>query len=447
MYSLLVVDDEKIAIDSVNFIVKNAFENVKVCGSARNGEEAVEIALRQKPDIILMDICMSGMNGLEAIRTIKHVLPQTRFVVVSAYEQFEFAKQAFELNVNDYLLKPVNAQRLKDTIGRITTELDKEQQAVKRSVETKGKFDQALKILEHWLVYSVLLNKDPHNELLKYCELVGVTEKYGYMIIVSYAKEITNNNISTNFSDKDQFYKVLCDILKAKGPCLIGPAMQDKTLVYMFTKQHDTLESKEKSMQVSEEVLRELKKNSALIFKIGIGCVKELSQITSAYEEARYALRLVDSVCHYLDILPEQLSDIQPSEGYSVSSSIESIGNERAFESHNKTIRNAAQYIEENYNSYISLEALSQRLGLSTQYFCKLFKKEMGVNFVDYITKTRLEKAIEMMKEGGKSVKEICFLVGYSDPNYFSRIFKKYTEHSPSEFIKGGSDFETNNLI
>ena len=102
-----------------------------------------------------------------------------------------------------------------------------------------------------------------------------------------------------------------------------------------------------------------------------------------------------------------------------------------------KIISHAKHYIEHNYNQDICLDALSRELGISPQYFSKLFKKEVGVNFIEYLTQLRLKKAKEIMKDGGKSIKEICYMVGYTDPNYFSRIFRKHTDLSPTEYIKG----------
>ncbi len=102
-----------------------------------------------------------------------------------------------------------------------------------------------------------------------------------------------------------------------------------------------------------------------------------------------------------------------------------------------RIVHNAKQYIENNYNCDISLEETAKEIGVSPHYLSKLFKKETKVNFIDYLTRMRLAKAKELMKEGGKSIKEICYMVGYTDPNYFSRIFRKHTDHSPSEFIKG----------
>ena len=82
----------------------------------------------------------------------------------------------------------------------------------------------------------------------------------------------------------------------------------------------------------------------------------------------------------------------------------------------------------------LSLDALSKELDISPYYFSKLFKEETGSNFVEYLTNLRMSRAKELLKDESRSMKEICMEVGYSDPNYFSRIFKKNVGLTPTEY-------------
>lgn len=97
-------------------------------------------------------------------------------------------------------------------------------------------------------------------------------------------------------------------------------------------------------------------------------------------------------------------------------------------------IEKAKSYIRDNYKKDISLDEVSREVDISPYYFSKLFKKETGGNFIEYLTEIRLRNARELLKDSGLSIKEICAESGYSDPNYFSRIFKKYEGVTPSEF-------------
>ena len=97
-------------------------------------------------------------------------------------------------------------------------------------------------------------------------------------------------------------------------------------------------------------------------------------------------------------------------------------------------VRKAQDYIEENVSRDISLNEISEELNISSYYFSKLFKEETGEGFIEYLTKRRVEKAKEMLKDPSKSIKEVGSDCGYSDPNYFSRIFKKSTGMTPTEY-------------
>ena len=528
MYKLMVVDDEKIVRDSVNFIFRNNLSNVRVIAGARNGADAIELFVKHKPDIVLMDICMPGMNGLDTIAEMRQIMPATCFVIISAYEQFEFAKQAVELDVKEYLLKPVNAKRLTETVIKITAELDIEHSKVRKSLETKERYDQALKILEHWLIYSILLSKDPSAELIKYCELIGIKETEGYIMILNYDLQGQSDDRAgqRKNGEKEQFFIVLNDILKVRKHCLMGHAPQNRIIIYVFSKRYDEYESRLRSIGFAKEIIRELKKESKIDFAVGIGGIKDNSLIMDSYEEARKALQKGSSeVIHYSD-LPvrdeekslilhddwQLLNSLEFGDAIAVEEIVDGILDRqdvgefiesRGVSSCNKLIElmvvahrlamelnveedaqlrfstyvsemldisdpqefkawyknrlldlavrihrvreanssriihDARQYIENRYNGDISLESTAKELGISPHYLSKLFKKETNINFIDYLTRLRLSKAKELMKEGGKSIKEICYLVGYTDPNYFSRIFKRHTDHSPSEFIKG----------
>ena len=96
-------------------------------------------------------------------------------------------------------------------------------------------------------------------------------------------------------------------------------------------------------------------------------------------------------------------------------------------------VEKAKKYMEENFSKDISLEDVSMKVDISSYYFSKLFKEETGRNFIEYLTELRMEEAKRLLKETDMSMKEICGMVGYSDPNYFSRSFKKYTGVTPTE--------------
>ena len=100
-------------------------------------------------------------------------------------------------------------------------------------------------------------------------------------------------------------------------------------------------------------------------------------------------------------------------------------------------VEQAKQYIKENFAKEISLDDVSRTVNISPYYFSKIFKEETDENFIEYLTNIRMEKAKELLNNTDYSMKEICSLCGYSDPNYFSRSFKKKMGVTPTEYKEG----------
>ena len=116
-----------------------------------------------------------------------------------------------------------------------------------------------------------------------------------------------------------------------------------------------------------------------------------------------------------------------------IKTSCQNIGSKRQ-ERSTDTIKIARDYIGDNFSKDISLDDVSRVVNISPYYFSKLFKEATGENFIEYLTNIRIEKAKDLLKNSDLSMKEICAMCGYSDPNYFSRTFKKNVGLTPTEY-------------
>lgn len=124
MYKLLIVDDEFLERKAMRLIIKKNFRNLDIVDDAKTGNEAVLLARKYKPDIIIMDIKMPDKNGLEAHKLISEFLPNVKTIILTAYDSFNFAQNAIKLGIADYMLKPAKPTELKQSIDKIISFLE-----------------------------------------------------------------------------------------------------------------------------------------------------------------------------------------------------------------------------------------------------------------------------------------------------------------------------------
>lgn len=142
MISLMVVDDEELILKGIRSILKRDSHGYIMVGEAGNGIEAIETARKVKPELIITDICMPEMNGLEMVKQIREFLPDTKFIILSGYGEFEYAQEAVRLGVIDYLLKPINSSGLYTVLDKVKGQLMKDEN--RRTVERDNLLEKLL---------------------------------------------------------------------------------------------------------------------------------------------------------------------------------------------------------------------------------------------------------------------------------------------------------------
>jgi len=118
MYRVLLVEDEKQIREGLRQLIENLIGGFKIVGEAANGKEGLELARIERPDIIITDIRMPVMNGIDMISGIRGQFSDIDIYILSGYEEFEYAKQALKYRVTDYLLKPISRIELAQTLKR-----------------------------------------------------------------------------------------------------------------------------------------------------------------------------------------------------------------------------------------------------------------------------------------------------------------------------------------
>ena len=160
MYNILLTDDEQIMVDSLTFILNKNFSEQVQLFSATSGTEALEIVAKNQIDIIFMDINMPGLNGLETVRYIMHSKPETVVIILSAFDEFQYAQEAVSLGAFKYLTKPVNRNTVIDTVREAMSAVDKKRGQLSNEVELHKKLDLVSPMVESDFIYSAAFGGD-----------------------------------------------------------------------------------------------------------------------------------------------------------------------------------------------------------------------------------------------------------------------------------------------
>ena len=133
MLGVVIIDDEQVICDLIRSLVHWDQQGLTFLGAAHDGFSAMELIQEKKPDIGVIDIRIPGMDGIEVIEKARKVSPGTRFIVVSGYREFDYARQACSLYVSEYLVKPIDEDELNAALGKICRE---------RALEQAGREEQ-----------------------------------------------------------------------------------------------------------------------------------------------------------------------------------------------------------------------------------------------------------------------------------------------------------------
>ncbi len=429
MIKILVVDDEKYDRDAIIEMLNEGFKEQVEIEEARNGKEAIEIAERMRPDIAIMDIKMPGINGLKAIQEIRKFLPNTYFIVLTAYDYFDFAVEAVKNNVKEYILKPFGKADIVEKIELAIMQVNAEKKKRKLDIENQEKLSNMMPVIENELGFAIINNSLSVIDYETYLGYLDMNFKNGFALVINVLGDQGTRGMGYEF-----------EMLRLQiGECIkryIGK-LHKNVASFRFTrefvsfiqiKEYENEEMIRRSaIGLGSDLRNEIRRLYNMDSVIGIGkCYQGITMMNKSYEEARIALSNSNEntkVVNFCDIE----NKLKASERHTEASN----GGDREKVALFKSVE---QYIKDNLEKELDLDTVAAKFNLSIYYFSRIFKDILGYNFPDYINLLRVKKAKELLLKNEISIKEICYATGYSDPNYFSKVFKKYEGMTPSEY-------------
>lgn len=531
MYKVLIADDEIKVVQLIKSLIHWESLKLELISIANNGIRALSDIELLKPDILITDIRMPGYDGIELIKRAKEFNPDIDIIIISGYQQFDYAHHAIKYDVKDYLLKPLKEEEINHTLLKLVNKYEatrlmnqgrtellmrkkKDREEIKYNFIRKILIDEkhcelsldviktdycinfigsAFKafVIKPDIQYTkenkglliVLLEKISHFldlELKNVCceFIMDITEdriialmNYNFDDYKAIRKAILNvldqvialrdlyENIYIYFALGDEvrnYSEILFSIKSSKARIFdkifdySNRMIEESHKINSFNKFHydeeinvlqhivetyDIETFKNAIERLKEKIIKENNMTGEMIYALGyqlnydlIEFIKREGSIKNEIWKLYVLTRIEIDMANSINVLFEFIKN-------NVIKLIGIVVDQHKLES-KKPINEAIFYINEHFSELISLELISNKVGFSPSYFSSLFKKEMGINFLEYVTTVRMKAAKSMLSDLNKSILEISNDVGYYDIKHFAKQFKKYSGLSPSKFRK-----------
>ncbi len=483
MYNMIIVDDELPTREGMQYILDWKALNINIVGTAASGIEGLELVRNNHVDLIISDIRMKAMDGLSMIERLNALGYDGEIIVISGYRLFEYAQKAMGIGVNHYLLKPIDREELKKTVAAAIGALEEKRTAIllQKSAALK-EVTEALSENEEGIVFASgfpkqifvrvqsteKIIKRPEDKISLYKQLCDVLEK-PYLSFAGYSQL----DMLIDAGDQDKLYSLegLYGVLvyagisrPFSGDAGLGKAYREACIAVQNAMMKD-----EKNILVYNEKMNKridaYFENAArdMVSSVEIGdyeaALEQCQEVLSTAIAEKY---LPEDVFKWAEYLLRRMEHVLPPDGqeriflksyttgmtarknYDVDflrqqlraffNACITLQNGEEMDYNEKSVFKIIQYIDEHYMEDISLRQLAEEVYINISYLSRLFKSYTGCTYIDYITKLRINRAKQLLKDPGLAVYEIANMLNYQDPKYFSNLFKKFVGETPREY-------------
>ena len=455
--TVAVCDDAPFISNHISKFIKSNFEECIVVGVFSDGSEALEYMKSKPVDLIITDIRMSKVSGLDLAKYVFENMLPTRVIIITAFQEFEYARKAINYNVSDFLCKPINPNELKQSVqSNIKTIKKLKEKAIEKCYQTVENYIRNSVYLKN-LFFDSKFDKKSSRES---SEFHSLATKENSALLFFFYSNTTNNVTESNLNDiaafsSDNldayplyaqphesavilFYNSESDIEKyidtiIKGFSLLYNTESDYIRVnqgsfrnifdvicqYDIPACFDILIDK-KSEQWTRK-LKEIEKNGSFeSYRLFLVIMVLLFDFRARGIDTPFyipALTDADSK-QFLSDIAKQISDVilqKDLREESIKSKIE------------------AYVFSHLSDCELGLVMIATEFHYSPEYFSRWFKKNFGVNFHQYITDLRIDYAKKLLKSG-KDSKDVPALVGFKTRDHFTKTFKKAVNLTPKEY-------------
>ncbi|KIL41383.1 hypothetical protein SD70_06935 [Gordoniibacillus kamchatkensis] len=410
MYTLLLVEDENKARAALMEYVPWREWNIADVFEAANGRQALEVAREKAPDFVLTDIRMPEMDGIELSRRLHEELPDTYVIMLSAYSDVAYLKAAMKTRAVDYLLKPVDVAELEQAVqAAIGRKAESEVRKKERHV-----LERNLPLLRERFFLSLLEDgRRGRQEIADMCASLGLPAADGmkwHVAVFRFAAK-TGEARPLRFTPavREEMKSMLLQAFRRFEPCHV--VMNGETEWIVLAGVHGDTEPHPPADRIAAEA--------------------------RALLENHFEFAVIANVCRTALALADLHRSMGMLEAADAGEGTDS-GTTPAEERQTKLVRAIKSYIEERYSDEtLTVADIAEHLNYTSAYVCMAFKRATGLTVNHYMNLYRIRMAKRLLDDPAIKLYEVAVRVGYSNENYFSKVFKKYESVSPSEYKQG----------
>lgn len=520
-FSIVLADDEPQILHGMLGGIPWEQLGFSVAATAGNGQEALEYVQKLHPDLLISDIKMPFLDGLELARILHDALMHIKIVLFSGWDDFEYARRAISYGVSEYVLKPIDFEEMQQLLSKLHAELEEEYDFRTNRQRQEKIYQQSLPLLRQQFFTQLLQGKITQEYAAQQMELLDLSFTYpAYAVALMQTQN--NEDILTQISVQQIVEEML-----GKVCTVYSFGMYEQTVYLLGLPDTNSsrliLKSLEEAAHMSQRMLKAK-------FSCGLGlCCDTWMQLETAYAQAKDALEYnvvakEDVITYYGDVTPNNRAQepdwtclLEPLELAVKHGNTEKISGEvkkllEAIQKHkysfneyqliildiifslsklyrryqiqeedglagskhmvmrilslrtgeelnnwlynycdftsrsiqkqqtdqNAILANQARDYVDNHFSQpdLSVETMCQLFNVSASHFSKVFRREIGTSFLNYLTQRRLDEAARLLTETEEKSRVIGEMVGYPEPNYFSYVFKKNRGVSPAKYRK-----------
>ncbi|AIQ60076.1 response regulator [Paenibacillus borealis] len=415
MIKLLIVDDDMWIREGLRRNIRWEQAGIEVAGTAADGEEALKLMEELRPDLVLTDIQMPFLDGLQLAERINGEYPGTKVVFLTGYDDFSYAKQALRLQAADYILKYEDNEVILNAVASAASTL----LADKRGAEQARKSQALIQNKFFAELFEGCANPEWARKEL---DNLGIAAPEACFQVAVIQPEDNRRFARAGEGDNAELLLFsihnICSELESGEFPYRYPAVYNNrvNLLFNLPAPEDREGAAEQLAEHLGEIRRTLETCLKLQISVGLGSCREgIGRIAISYGEALNAA---------------QLKPVIGEAGVFVSGEIRHSQN-----SHHTLLKEMEQYMRQHFHEEeLNLTAIAGHVHISSAYASTLFKKYKGMNLSEYLIQLRIDKAAELLSTTDAKSYEVSEQVGYRNPQYFSVLFKKHYGKSPSEY-------------